>query len=435
MRNRAGSSTIILAMVFVALSSCIVSAITLSRELVVSSECKSFGRLWAKAVLSEYDVHLLEDYEIMAYFGNENEVMDKVNAYIDFSISGKKGIRIGKTSCNLYAYEIIIPENFRKCIKKAVSTEIASKIKDGERRRLRSSVNNDQKNQDNTVINNNIVIDTLPSSGYRNSSVEINKISKIITQKGLFTEKSIDAALNKYAEMTFISSFLNSHITQISNKSCIFRNEIEYVIVGSLDDDKNFRKCKNKIFLLRNALNIFAIYKDPKKVEVINSLAAIITPGPEAALTQPLIAEAWAAYESETDLKALLRGERVPLLKTSKQWHTDMQSILNDKKIKDELNKSAKKYSDDERMSKFKELNKKISVIDDYKDGITYEEYLYLMIMFMNEDVRVARLMDIVQMNMKHRYYRDFNLAEYFMGVRFSLNINGKSYEFDEEYK
>ena len=51
-----------LAMMFVGFSICIAGAIGVCRRIVVSSECDTFGKLWTKAILSEYDVHLFEDY-------------------------------------------------------------------------------------------------------------------------------------------------------------------------------------------------------------------------------------------------------------------------------------------------------------------------------------------------------------------------------------
>ena len=43
--------------------------------------------------------------------------------------------------------------------------------------------------------------------------------------------------------------------------------------------------------------------------------------------------------------------------------------------------------------------------------------------------------MDLVQINMKYRYYRDFNLAEYYGGVSFAIHVNGKKYAYSREYR
>ena len=59
--NKKGSSLVMLAIAFTGFAICIAGAIGVSRRLVVSSECETFGRLWTKAILSEYDIHLLDD--------------------------------------------------------------------------------------------------------------------------------------------------------------------------------------------------------------------------------------------------------------------------------------------------------------------------------------------------------------------------------------
>jgi hypothetical protein len=70
-REKQGSSAVMLAIMFVGFAICIAGAIGVCRQIVVNSECETFGRVWTKAILSEYDVHLLEDYSLMAYFGND----------------------------------------------------------------------------------------------------------------------------------------------------------------------------------------------------------------------------------------------------------------------------------------------------------------------------------------------------------------------------
>ena len=69
------------------------------------------------------------------------------------------------------------------------------------------------------------------------------------------------------------------------------------------------------------------------------------------------------------------------------------------------------------------------------RDGLSYDDYLMIMILTMNRDVRLLRIMDLVQINMKFRYYRDFNMMEYFTGVRFSLMANGRDHVFEDHYR
>ena len=53
----------------------------------------------------------------------------------------------------------------------------------------------------------------------------------------------------------------------------------------------------------------------------------------------------------------------------------------------------------------------------------------------LNQNTRVLRTMDIIQINMKYRYYEDFNFEEYYTGLGFSIKMNGHEYEIKDRYK
>ena len=120
-------------------------------------------------------------------------------------------------------------------------------------------------------------------------------------------------ALGKVSEMAFIVNNFNSHLKTCSNKETFFANEYEYIVKGNLDDNKNFESCKKSIFLIRNALNLAALSKDPEKMELIAAVSEVISPGPGAIVIQGIIMESWAALEAREDVKALLDNKRIPL--------------------------------------------------------------------------------------------------------------------------
>ena len=70
-----------------------------------------------------------------------------------------------------------------------------------------------------------------------------------------------------------------------------------------------------------------------------------------------------------------------------------------------------------------------------FRDGLNYDEYLMVMILAMNENTRLLRIMDLVQINMKYRYYKDFNLMEYYTGVRYAISADGRDYVFEDSYR
>lgn len=458
MINKRGSSTVMLAMVFVTFAVCIAGAIGISRRIAVRTECEAYGRMWTRAVLSEYDRHLLEDYSIMAYFGNEAEVIRKIDSYMDYSVSGSLNARVSGSESDLAGYELGEPDNFREAMRLGTAVQAAGALLRGGGRSPRgdsggsaaesaSGASGNSGDGDGAEppagrsgkasgrsIGNPVVIDTLPSGGMKTSLSNdslIEKYKSYGSRDGL--SKSITGA---GTEMLYIYKYFGNNVTMadgLGPDRSYFRNEWEYIIKGSLSDDENLRACRTRLFVIRNALNLAALYKDPSKVEMITAVAELITPGPLGAATQLIIAEAWAALETEEDLKALYDGDRVPVMKAEGQWKTGLESVISSDKVRKKLDEESRQLLD-ENSSEIRKItgHDNGNVI---RDGLDYDDYLMIMMLSVNERVRLLRIMDLVQINMKYRYYRDFNLMEYFTGVRFSITADGRDYVFEDHYQ
>lgn len=442
--GKRGSSTVFLAMAFVTFAICIAASIGIARRLTVMSECQTFGRIWTKAVLSEYDRHLLEDYKLLAYWGNEIEVNRKIDAYMDYSASGKLGIRIGASASDLAGYELGDPENFSRALNKGFAGSAAGTILSGGRHARSQTGINDADDQDTggsatgngdtygRTIGNPVVLDTLPSGGIRNS---VSSDSLIEKARSVGDEDGIrSAAAGAGIEMAFMWMYFDSCVTAADDKPHYLKNELEYVIKGSPDDKTNYEACRKRIFLMRNVLNLAALHKDPAKLELITSVSQLITPGPLGAATQLLLTEAWAALETEKDLEVLYDNGRVPVIKNADQWMTDLDSVLGSSEVRKKLDDDSRELLDENR-DEIKGLKGISTAGDMLTEGLSYDDHLLLMILCMNRNTRLLRIMDIVQINMKFRYYRDFNLMEYYTGVRFALTADGRSYVFEDSYK
>ena len=60
-----------------------------------------------------------------------------------------------------------------------------------------------------------------------------------------------------------------------------------------------------------------------------------------------------------------------------------------------------------ENSEQLKEMSKTESFVENMS-GQNYEEYLLLMMLTTPKDLRTRRIMDLIQINMKYRYYDDF---------------------------
>ena len=423
--TRRGSSTVFLAMVFVTFAVCIAGAIWISRGLTVMSECQAFGRVWTRAVLSEYDRHLLSDYGLMAYWGNDTEVSKKIDDYLEYSAAGKLSIKLGSTGSDLTGYELGEPGNFRKAMTKASATSAVRSIFDNSERRP-------LERGPGRSIGNTVVLDTLPSGGI-GGSVGGDALAE--RAKELRDEEGVrNAAVSSGIETAFIWKYFSSYVTVPDDKPHFFNNEMEYVIRGSTDDDTNYEACRKRLLLMRNALDLVSLYRDQAKVELIVSVAELITPGPLGAATQLLLAEAWAALEAEADLDTLYENGREPVLKTPEQWHTDLSAVLDSKRVRKGLDEESRKLLDEKR-DEIDSLSSGENAAEVFTEGLSYDDHLLIMIMCLSSSKRLLRIMDIVQIDMKYRYYRDFNLMEYYTGVRFAITANGRDYVFEDAYR
>ena len=252
------------------------------------------------------------------------------------------------------------------------------------------------------IINNQKILNGLPSSGVK-LSISISKVTEII-KKSFSIKEIINQSSNAYYENQYISSYFNDYLDAKKPETSYFNNEIEYIICGKTSDSANIDSVKSKILLLRNALNFSYLLTDKKRRSAAMAAAEIIAPGPAAIAAELVIIEGWALLESHNDLKLLLAGKKVPLLKTNETWVTDIDMYLK---------------------------NKSKGVIDsEAKDGINYKGYLNILTYFLDENTKLLRIMDLIQINMKYLYYEDFLIKEYNCGLEFDMKVNRKIYEY-----
>jgi len=430
--SRRGSSAVMLAIIFTGFAVLIAGAIAVSRRLVVNSECEISGRLWTRAILSEYDVHLLEDYSIMAYFGNDDEVTKKLDSYLAYSISNKLGASVKGANADLTGYELGDIANFRKALELGSAGSAAAELLNGSGRTYRELDSGDGFEGEGRVISNRVVLDTLPSRGTAGtvSGETLTEKAKRYGDESTLLESLRGAG----SEFLLIDRCFDNHVSKADEKDHYFINEWEYIIVGSPDDEANYRGCRTRLFIARNALNLVSLYSDPEKVEIIVTAAESVTPGPLGIVTQAILAEAWAAIETEKDMDDLYGDKRVPVIKTPEQWKTGLGAVLDSSEVREKLDEESRELLDENR-DELSGLAESVENLAEIRYGLNYDEYLMIMILSLNGTDRLLRIMDLVQINMKYRYYRDFDLMEYYTGTRFTLEVNSKDHVFEDAYK
>lgn len=213
---------------------------------------------------------------------------------------------------------------------------------------------------------------------------------------GLGSASAKSAVVNEYILDTF-----GNQLSPGKHGQGFFRNEVEYIICGGFNDQDNYKKVKTEILVMRTSLNIAHIYSDKVKQKETLALAASLTPGPWIPVTQFIIISAWGAAEAGNDIRLLEEGKRVPLLKNADSWALDLSGLLEEKGKAEP--RSVGKWA------------------------LDYNGYLRILLSLKNENEKLIRIMDLIQINMKGTDNKNFLLKDYCTGFQYEVWMTKKS--------
>lgn len=153
--------------------------------------------------------------------------------------------------------------------------------------------------------------------------------------------------------------------------------DLEYMIGNSDSDRENLAEAAGQLLLMREGLNLIYLYTDHAKRQRAEALAVGLVGftgiGPLVAVVTFLILSAWAFAESVYDVRLLLAGGKVGLIKTAKDWHMTIEQIFRLREMK----------------------------IEEGSGGLTYKWYLRILLLLKNRQQKAFRAMDVVEYHMR----------------------------------
>ena len=172
--------------------------------------------------------------------------------------------------------------------------------------------------------------------------------------------------------------------------------QMEYIISGHNNDIDNLKSVVTRLLLLRETANVAHLFSDPGKTAQAEALAlSIATAAGLPVITEPLkisLMFAWAYAESVWDVRSLLAGKKIPLIKTAADWHFSLEGMLGFASEEVEADASLP----DKGTSG---LTENLQAISEGKLG--YEEYLILFLTFEAEGKVTERMMDIAEADVR----------------------------------
>lgn len=157
----------------------------------------------------------------------------------------------------------------------------------------------------------------------------------------------------------------------------VLRYQAEYLVVGKDNDVENLKSVAGRICAIREAANLLYLLGDNEKraaVQEISELACSLLLVPELApLLELTILMGWAFAESVYDVRSMLNGGRIPLIKDDASWHYGLSSAL---------------WGDLQEETREGE-------------GLSYADYLRIFMMLTDIDTLTGRAMNMVEADIR----------------------------------
>lgn len=156
--------------------------------------------------------------------------------------------------------------------------------------------------------------------------------------------------------------------------------QLEYILGGKNTDRKNLQYVVNRLLLLREGMNYLYAVKNQGMNAQAGSLAVSLTgfigiPALTAATKHALLL-AWAYGESLIDVRVLLDGGKIPLLKDASSWRLTIENLG---RITEILRQGAQNKG----------------------EGMTYQEYLRILLNMGSTASQKLRALDMIQAELR----------------------------------
>ncbi|WP_408607097.1 DUF5702 domain-containing protein [Hespellia stercorisuis] len=169
--------------------------------------------------------------------------------------------------------------------------------------------------------------------------------------------------------------------------------ELEYLIGGKGSDRENLEYVVKRLLWMRTGANYLYLMTDMQKQAEAEAMAAALAslaalPVVTELVKQALLA-AWAYGESVMDLRSLLQGKKVVLVKTAESWQMQL-SALGKLGTPEDAGDGA-----------------------DMEGGLEYKEYLRMLLFLGNKDSCSMRALDLIEKNMQQSKGLTFFKVDY----------------------
>lgn len=218
----------------------------------------------------------------------------------------------------------------------------------------------------------------------------------------------------------FFNLYLMDHFSHAleMQKEKTLTYELEYLLEGKESDKENLETVLWKLCNLRFAADYLYLMSDSAKQTEARTFAGtmctlLTIPGITELVTQAILL-AWAYGEAVVDVRTLMSGGTIKLLKDAMSWKLSLEGLLE-----------------------LKEISGNIGIVEE-EGGMKYEEYLRMLLFFKNKTILSMRALDLIELNIRERLGKEFFYVDKCVcDLKMEMNCSLRrriSYKFTTEY-
>lgn len=401
MKNKKGSSAVFLSVILGALAMITLSLIYGVKEQTLRSNADGILNLAGDSLMSEYNQDIYREYGLFIMKGTDEELSSKLRSYVMYSGESFGDAEIGSIKASGRRFLL----NDTELIERQILEHVKFAKTQGVLDKLTGKNKNEKNDLPLRTLKHGPTIVSLPSADMPKTS--LTALAESLADKASDLEGAFKEGTEEYLINQYIFSYFNNRNEKVSGEH-FFKNEVEYILGGELSDRKNEKRIEMALKAMRFSLNLAHIYADPEKRLAVLTVAEALTPGAAAIATQMVIATTWAYAEADNDVELLWQGYKVPIIKDKSSWAIDLDSAVEGITGK--------------------------TIIPDTSKGYDYRDYLNILLFFQDSSAKTARILDLIQINMRAVYDNDFIIREYCVGIDIKAEINNRDYSYEKKY-
>lgn len=444
-----GELTAFLSLIFLLLLSLVGAVLESASIQVMKNERRADAGRAMESVFAEYQKDLFDEYGIFAIEGSyesgefsENGILNRLSYYgaenLEMKISqiryltdqsGKafyeQAVELMKTQTGMAFVEELLEE-----VSFWETFDDKWEVYEKEDKETSEELNQILQDNESELPNDNNPIDII-------SNIKSAGIQKFVLPEGFTVSEKVLNLAEMPSSRTlqngnwdeeeeggsgtiFFNLYLMDHFSQAldtqEEKSLSY--ELEYLLEGKESDKENLEKVLWKLCNIRFGADYLYLLGDSEKQAEARAFAGtmctlLAIPGITEIVTQAILL-AWAYGEAVMDVRTLMSGGTVKLLKDAASWKLSLEGIL-------ELGETSENTESMEE-----------------EGGMSYEQYLRMLLFFKNKTLLSMRALDMIELNIKKGLGKEFFYVDKCMtGLKTEMKCSlrrGVSYSFTTEY-